>query len=192
FFFSSRRRHTISKRDWSSDVCSSDLFISAIGDYETMTENATLEDYLSSVSLLSDVDKTEESSGVSLMTMHAAKGLEYKVVFLTGMEEGLFPSERSISERDGLEEERRLCYVGVTRAEEKLFITSSKTRRVFGRTTANKESRFIKEKQDKIKNESVKEDVEVNFRESYGESVENMKEDLKKNLLGTKKEPKSI
>jgi len=167
-------------------------FISAIGDYETMTENATLEDYLSSVSLLSDVDKTEESSGVSLMTMHAAKGLEYKVVFLTGMEEGLFPSERSISERDGLEEERRLCYVGVTRAEEKLFITSSKTRRVFGRTTANKESRFIKEMQDTIKNESVKEDVEVNFRESYGESVENMKEDLKKNLLGTKKEPKSI
>lgn len=124
--------------------------------------------------------------------MHAAKGLEYKVVFLTGMEEGLFPSERSISERDGLEEERRLCYVGVTRAEEKLFITSSKTRRVFGRTTANKESRFIKEMEDTIKDESVKEDIEINFRESYGESVENMKEDLKKNLLGIKKEPKSI
>lgn len=167
-------------------------FLSAIGDYENMTENPTLEDYLASVSLLSDVDKTDDSKGVSLMTMHAAKGLEYKIVFLTGMEEKIFPSERAVEERDGLEEERRLCYVGVTRAEEKLFITSSKTRRMFGRTTANKESRFIEEMDNTIKNETVKDEVEFNFRESYGDSVESMKKDLKKNLLGIKKEPKKV
>ncbi|WP_099203391.1 ATP-dependent helicase [Miniphocaeibacter massiliensis] len=155
-------------------------FLTAIIDYEKSAEEPSLEDYLASVSLLSDVDKTEEGGkGVSLMTIHAAKGLEYKVVFLTGMEEGLFPSERSIYERDGLEEERRLCYVAVTRAEERLYITSSMTRRVFGKTMSKEESRFIEEMKENIVEDKPKEIINTNFRESYSTSVDNMANDLR-------------
>ncbi|MDL2310919.1 UvrD-helicase domain-containing protein [Peptostreptococcaceae bacterium OttesenSCG-928-C18] len=164
-------------------------FLTAITDYEKTAEEPSLEDYLASVSLLSDVDKTEEGGkGVSLMTIHAAKGLEYKIVFLTGMEEGLFPSERSIYERDGLEEERRLCYVAVTRAEEKLYITSSMTRRVFGNTMTKKESRFIEEMKDEIVEDKPKEITNTNFRESYATSVDNMASDLRDPFV---KKPKS-
>ncbi|HHX67390.1 MAG: UvrD-helicase domain-containing protein [Miniphocaeibacter sp.] len=166
-------------------------FITAIMDYEKGAENPSLEDYLASVSLLSDVDKTdEEGKGVSLMTVHAAKGLEYKIVFLTGMEEGLFPSERSIYERDGLEEERRLCYVAVTRAEEKLFITSSSSRRVFGKTIMKEESRFIEEMKDNIFEEKPKVIVDTNFRESYSSSVESMADDLREPFYKKTKQTK--
>lgn len=105
----------------------------------------SLEDFLAGVSLLSDVDKSSEDMGVNLMTIHASKGLEFKVVFLVGMEEKLFPSSRSIEEDEDVEEERRLCYVALTRAEEKLYISSSETRTLYGRTTPCLESRFIKE-----------------------------------------------
>lgn len=155
-------------------------FVTAILDYEKNSEDPSLEDYLASVSLLSDVDKTEEGGkGVSLMTVHASKGLEYKAVFLTGMEEGLFPSERSVVERDGIEEERRLCYVAVTRAEEKLFITSSGSRRIFGKTMVKSESRFIDEMRDHIFEEKSKESINTNFRESYSTSVGTMADDLR-------------
>ncbi len=82
---------------------------------------------------------------VVLMTMHSAKGLEFPVVFLAGMEEGVFPSYRSIGEESEMEEERRLCYVGITRAKEKLFLTLAKSRTLFGNTTYNRQSRFIDE-----------------------------------------------
>lgn len=108
-------------------------------------EGVELTEYLNTLSLLSDVDKTSEESGVNLMTMHAAKGLEFSTVFLVGFEEGLFPSNRSIESEDEVEEERRLCYVGVTRACNNLFISSSRTRSMYGKLTPAKRSRFIHE-----------------------------------------------
>lgn len=162
-------------------------FINAIVDYEEEAEEPSLEDYLASVSLLSDVDKTEENeSGVSLMTIHSAKGLEYKVVFVTGLEDGLFPSGRSIDDLDGLEEERRLCYVAVTRAEERLFLSGAQMRRVFGEYKTTVPSRFIKEMGGTIMEEETKETAETNFRESYGNSVSTMKASVRENLLGAK------
>jgi len=87
----------------------------------------------------------DETEKVTLMTLHSAKGLEFPVVFLVGMEEGIFPSYRSVGEQKELEEERRLCYVGITRAKEYIYLTCSKTRTLFGSTTCNKISRFIEE-----------------------------------------------
>ena len=89
------------------------------------------------------MEETEET--VTLMTLHSAKGLEFPVVFLVGMEEGIFPGYKSIGEQSELEEERRLCYVGVTRAKENLFLTNSKQRTTFGSTTYNSPSRFLQE-----------------------------------------------
>ena len=89
------------------------------------------------------MEETDES--VTLMTLHSAKGLEFPVVFLVGMEEGIFPGYKSIGEQKELEEERRLCYVGVTRAKENLFLTNSKQRTTFGSTTNNPPSRFLQE-----------------------------------------------
>lgn len=118
--------------------------ITAVAEFERTHEDATVYDYLQNVNLLSDTDKTEDSNGISLMTIHAAKGLEYDVVFLAGMEDGLFPSLRTIEE-GGLEEERRLCYVAITRAKQRLFISSASTRTMYGRSSYTKRSRFIDE-----------------------------------------------
>lgn len=109
-------------------------------------ENPTLEEFLAHISLVADVDNLEEEPDrVVLLTMHSAKGLEFPVVFLAGMEEGLFPSSRSIGEESEMEEERRLCYVGITRAREKLYLTYAKARTLFGNTTFTRPSRFIDE-----------------------------------------------
>lgn len=109
-------------------------------------ENPTLEDFLAHVSLVADVDSMEEEPDrVVLMTMHSAKGLEFPVVFLAGMEEGVFPGYRSIGEESEMEEERRLCYVGITRAMKQLYLTHAKSRTLFGNTTYNRASRFIEE-----------------------------------------------
>ena len=113
-------------------------------------EGVELAEYLNTLSLLSDVDKTSEDSGVNLMTMHAAKGLEFGTVFLVGLEEGLFPTSRALESDEEVEEERRLCYVGVTRACNNLFISSSRTRSMYGKLTPAKRSRFIEEMGDKI------------------------------------------
>lgn len=103
-------------------------------------------DFMGELALVSDLDNVEETdNSVTLMTLHAAKGLEFPVVFLVGMEEGLFPSSRSIQEPDKIEEERRLAYVGITRAKEKLFITNAYSRMLYGRTSSNMPSRFIDE-----------------------------------------------
>ena len=102
--------------------------------------------FLNDLALLSDVDSyEEESSQVTLMTLHAAKGLEFPVVFLVGMEENVFPSSRSLTEDRDVEEERRLAYVGITRAEEKLYITNAFSRMLYGRSQYNRPSRFISE-----------------------------------------------
>lgn len=102
--------------------------------------------FLNDLALLSDVDSyEEESSQVTLMTLHAAKGLEFPVVFLIGLEENVFPLSRALMEESELEEERRLAYVGITRAEQELFMTNAFSRTLYGRTQYNRPSRFIEE-----------------------------------------------
>jgi DNA helicase-2/ATP-dependent DNA helicase PcrA len=114
-------------------------------------ENPTLEDFLAHVSLVADVDSMEEEPDrVVLMTIHSAKGLEFPVVFLAGMEDGLFPGFRSIGEESEMEEERRLCYVGITRAMKQLYLTHAKSRTLFGNTTYNRISRFVEEIPDNL------------------------------------------
>ena len=106
--------------------------------------NATLSDFLAHISLISDVDKYDESEEkVSLMTVHSAKGLEYETVFVVGAEEGIFPGLRTMSDPLHMEEERRLCYVAITRAKKRLFFTHAYSRTLFGNTTYNKLSRFV-------------------------------------------------
>ncbi|WP_324715635.1 DNA helicase PcrA [Carboxydochorda subterranea] len=105
-----------------------------------------LDDFLAHVALMSDVDDYDESARVvTLMTLHSAKGLEFPVVFLVGMEEGILPHARSTFEASDLEEERRLCYVGVTRAKEKLYLTCARSRVMWGQLVANPVSRFVDE-----------------------------------------------
>lgn len=121
-------------------------FISVALDFVVSKPEGTLEDFLANISLLSDVDKTEDvENSVTMLTAHSAKGLEFPVVFLVGMEEGLFPIARALEDDLELEEERRLCYVAVTRAEEKLFITFTRIRTIYGRTGYSEASRFLRE-----------------------------------------------
>ena len=109
-------------------------------------EDATLEGYLEDIALISDIDSYNESADqVVLMTIHSAKGLEFPYVFLIGMEEGVFPSEMSRYSEADLEEERRLAYVGITRAKKELYISNSVTRMLYGRTQRNEPSRFLRE-----------------------------------------------
>jgi len=116
------------------------------GMQEFETANSTLNEYLEQVALVSDLDNYDsDADRVTLMTMHSAKGLEFPVVFMTAMEEGIFPHSRSIDDEDGVEEERRLCYVGMTRAREKLYLTHAKRRRGFGEYQSSRPSRFLDE-----------------------------------------------
>ena len=114
-------------------------------EYSEENPNAALADYLDSLTLMSDIDRAETGKGVTLMTLHSAKGLEYKVVFLVGMEEGILPHSNSQEHNDDLEEERRLCYVGMTRARELLFCTHSHERRIHGRFREQSPSPFLTE-----------------------------------------------
>ncbi|WMJ83430.1 ATP-dependent helicase [Oscillospiraceae bacterium LTW-04] len=112
--------------------------------YESETEEPSLGGFLEEVALYTDLDSYDaDTDSVTLMTMHAAKGLEFPVVFLPGMEEGLFPSTRSFADPEQLEEERRLAYVGITRAKEKLVMLCTKRRMLFGQTLYGRESRFL-------------------------------------------------
>ncbi|HLR21067.1 MAG TPA: DNA helicase PcrA [Tissierellaceae bacterium] len=116
-----------------------------------------MEEFLVSISLLSDVDKTvDENNLITMMTVHSAKGLEFPVVFLVGMEEGLFPISRALEDEDDLEEERRLCYVAITRAEDRLFVTNAQRRTIYGNTSYTVPSRFIAEMGDTIERRTKK------------------------------------
>src|SRR5699024_10825096 len=116
-----------------------------------------MEEFLVSISLLSDVDKNvDENNLITMMTVHSAKVLEFPVVFLVGMEEGLFPISRALEDEDDLEEERRLCYVAITRAEERLFITNAQRRTIYGNTNYTIPSRFIQEMGDTIERKTEK------------------------------------
>ena len=120
--------------------------ITAALEYEQRAEEPTLGGFLEDVALVSDVDKyDEEADAVVLMTIHSAKGLEFPVVFLTGMEDGIFPSSQNIYSDDEMSEERRLAYVAITRAKQRIFITHVHERLLYGRTAYNKLSRFIRE-----------------------------------------------
>ncbi len=121
-------------------------FLTVAMEFEKEMSENSLAEFLESITLTSDVDGMDENEdSVTLMTLHSAKGLEFPVVFLVGMEEGLFPSYRSIGEEKELQEERRLAYVGITRAKQYLYLTCAKQRTIFGSTTCNKISRFVGE-----------------------------------------------
>ena len=136
-------------------------FLTVAMEFEKEEAENTLQDFLEGMTLSSDIDNVDESEEtVTLMTLHSAKGLEFPVVFLVGMEEGIFPGFRSMGEPDDIEEERRLCYVGITRAKKDLFLTCSKQRTMFGSTSCNLPSRFLKE---------IPQDLLDGFDEALGE-----------------------
>ncbi|MED4354161.1 DNA helicase PcrA [Schinkia azotoformans] len=132
-----------------------DEFLSVTKNFEKTNEDKSLVSFLTDLALISDIDqadKEEEGSqdSVMLMTLHSAKGLEFPVVFLMGLEEGVFPHSRSLMDDEEMEEERRLAYVGITRAENELFLTNARMRTLFGRTQMNPVSRFIGEIPDEL------------------------------------------
>ncbi|WP_209124797.1 DNA helicase PcrA [Alkalihalobacillus sp. BA299] len=127
-----------------------DEFLSVTVEFEKRSEDKSLIAFLTDLALVADIDQLDEeqekpTDAVTLMTMHSAKGLEFPIVFIIGMEEGVFPHSRSLFEEEEMEEERRLAYVGITRAEEQLFLTNARSRTLFGRTNTNAPSRFLKE-----------------------------------------------
>jgi len=142
--------------------------VSAAREYETRTPEPSLAGFVDQLSLLSDADEEAgtQNARVLMMTMHSAKGLEFPVVMMTGLEEGLFPHSRSTDEEAELEEERRLCYVGITRAERRLVITSAARRRVFGEYQSTEPSRFI----DEIPRELLEEVPSTSFASPYQSS----------------------
>ncbi|CAH0285100.1 ATP-dependent DNA helicase PcrA [Peribacillus sp. Bi96] len=127
-----------------------DEFLSVTKAFEENSEDKSLVGFLTDLALVADIDQLDENSEeatntVTLMTLHSAKGLEYPVVFLLGLEEGVFPHSRSLMDEEEMEEERRLAYVGITRAENELFISNAQMRTLYGRTSMNPVSRFIGE-----------------------------------------------
>lgn len=123
-------------------------FITVAQNFEKESDDKSIIAFLTDLTLVADVDSLDETDPgeqVTLMTLHSAKGLEFPVVFLIGMEEGLFPHSRALQEEDEMEEERRLAYVGITRAEKRLYLTHARMRSLYGRTNANRESRFLGE-----------------------------------------------
>ena len=142
-------------------------FIGVAKEFEMENAENSLADFLESIALVSDVDNLDENDeAVTLMTMHSAKGLEFEVVFLVGMEEGLFPSQRSIDEDEECEEERRLCYVAITRAKKMLYITNVKRRTLYGSTNYSIPSRFIDEIPEELLSDLSKDNISLRKRKS--------------------------
>lgn len=147
-------------------------FKSITASYEARTGSVNLNDFLEEISLIADISEHQDDDNViTLMTLHSAKGLEFPVVFIIGMEEGIFPHQNAFIEGDaGIEEERRLCYVGFTRAKERLYLTNAKKRMLYGKTNTNAPSRFISEIQGDVLetlSSSVKEEKVLNKDELY-------------------------
>ena len=118
----------------------------AVSEFERLNPEGGMTDFLENVALMTDLDNMEERPGaVTLMTLHAAKGLEFDVVLLAGMEENIFPISRAQMDESQLEEERRLCYVGITRARKKLYLSCAHTRMLYNARNANEPSRFLSE-----------------------------------------------
>ena len=151
-------------------------FRSITESYQNETGSVNLSDFLDEISLIADITEHKDlSNALTLMTLHSAKGLEFKVVFMIGMEEGLLPHQNSFNEHNGIEEERRLCYVGITRAKEKLYLTNAKRRMLYGREMINIPSRFIDEIEssliDKIDNTS-KDSIKIKSKMLYNNDEE--------------------
>ncbi len=160
-------------------------FLSAISEYEKNEENPSLEGFLEGIALVSDIDGYDEEEDVCiLMTIHSAKGLEFPHVFLSGMEEGLFPSVRSMDSDEDIEEERRLCYVAITRAKEQLYITCAKERTVYGKTSHQRKSRFLDEipLEYLVEDGKVFADKVVNFSTQIPKSITNVKTEMMKKV----------
>lgn len=169
-------------------------FLTVAIEFEEQEADSTLGDFLESITLSSDIDNLEdEQDSVTLMTLHSAKGLEFPVVFLVGMEEGIFPGYKSIGEPKELEEERRLCYVGITRAKSELFLTCAKRRTIFGSTSCNAISRFVEEIPEEcvegleeLENETMGTFEASKFNWTYGGKVTTTK--IEKNEIPVKRE----
>ena len=126
-------------------------FKSVIYTYEEEDPNMSLAEFMERIALLAEVDNHDsDENAVVMMTMHSAKGLEFPFVFMPGMEDGLFPGWRAFDREDGLEEERRLCYVGITRARERLWLTGAQQRTLYGKTDYTRESQFLRELDKKL------------------------------------------
>jgi DNA helicase-2/ATP-dependent DNA helicase PcrA len=150
-----KRENTIESQSRIENI---DEFLSVTQDFEQRSEDKSLVAFLTDLALIADIDTLgsdadgqDADDAVVLMTMHSAKGLEFPIVFIIGMEEGVFPHSRALTDDEELEEERRLAYVGITRAEERLYLTSARIRTLFGRTMANMPSRFLQEVPDELK-----------------------------------------
>jgi DNA helicase-2/ATP-dependent DNA helicase PcrA len=165
----------------SSKTLESELRLENLLEFKSITENyqretgtVNLNDFLEEISLVADISEHVESDDViTLMTIHSAKGLEFKCVFIVGMEESILPHSNSLIEEGGLEEERRLCYVAITRAKEKLFISNAKKRMLYGRTVVNPPSRFISEIEPSLiekSDSSIKEEIQFNKSKMYSDS----------------------
>jgi DNA helicase-2/ATP-dependent DNA helicase PcrA len=153
-----------------------DEFLSVTQEFEKRNEDKSLVAFLTELALIADIDSmagdAEDDGGaadaVVLMTMHSAKGLEFPVVFIAGMEEGVFPGSRAYMDNEELEEERRLAYVGITRAERKLYLTCARTRLLYGRTSSNAPSRFLAEIPDELKLQPSLREPTGSFGGGYG------------------------
>ena len=172
-------------------------FLTVAVQFEEEEAENDLSSFLEGITLSSDIDgMNEEEESVTLMTLHSAKGLEFPVVFLVGMEEGIFPGYKSIGEPKELEEERRLCYVGITRAKNNLYLTCSRQRTMFGSTSCNPVSRFVKEipkamleGSSELGNESENKFKDSNYDWSYGKAGSNKVVSYKIENSNTRKEP---
>ncbi len=141
-------------------------FLSVAKEFENRTGSGDLAGFLEEIALISDVDNYSESEeSVTLMTLHSAKGLEFPYVFISGMEEGIFPHSRSTMDAGEMEEERRLCYVGITRAKEKIYLTSARSRLLYGNIQSNPSSRFIDDIPDDLQRK-------INMFENFSSSEE--------------------
>ena len=138
-------------------------FVSYVKEYENKNPESELSEMLNEISLLSDIDQSKEEDKVVLMTVHSSKGLEFRNVFVVGLEEGLFPSRMSMEDEKDVEEERRLFYVALTRARDRLFLTSADSRMIYGQTIYSKNSRFLEEIKDfvEVEDETVKSKVKT-------------------------------
>ncbi len=170
--------------------------ISGAKNYTDATENPTFDDYMDNIALVSDIDNYDEDLDACVfMTMHSAKGLEFPVVFLLGADEGIFPSFMSIYDESELEEERRLCYVGITRARTKLYITGAFSRTVYGKTSPYQKSRFLEEIPESVyeyseKTPFAKGSTSGGFDDDYGFTVFERKPKIEATTLLPKKESK--
>ncbi|MCE5169397.1 DNA helicase PcrA [Paenibacillus profundus] len=151
-------------------------FLSVTQEFEQRNDDKSLVSFLTDLALIADIDSVndtdeEEEDAVILMTMHSAKGLEFPVVFIIGMEEGVFPHSRAFSDNEELEEERRLAYVGITRAEQQLFLTCARTRTLFGRTNANPPSRFLREVPEELMEDASPSGTRYGGGDRYGRNA---------------------